>query len=333
VICPCNDLTIKISKNHGLTRTLNFNEFPDIYFMMGSALDEYDLCGWSSPEAGIRNLTIGQVFDFEEGDEMHIYEHSMSWLQENFRYYEIHRVLDRQWMNDSVILYTMERCFRRDYILGDTLVTGHDTLDLFVNIHSYEDPGMDLLPETPVFDDSGFGEYYMYSQGNAPVPDRTSKTFFGGFFYDPWEDCIMLMIDYDFSKYYIEGLGGPYWNYGSFGSENLREVVYFKKGDEEWGEPYNCDSLLITGTTESVGVPSFTIAPNPMEETTRILINSQGGSRISFQLMDSMGAVIREGQIEGDGTLFPRKGLASGIYFLRIMDSKSDLGTRKLVIQ
>ncbi len=333
VICPCNDLTIKISRSHGMIRALNFNEFPDIYFMMGSSLDEYDLCGWSSPPAGLQNLTIRQVFDFDPGDEMHIYEHSMSWLQDNFRYYEIHRVLDKQWMNDSVVFYSMERCFRQEYILSDTLVTGHDTTNVYMNIHSYEDPGMDHLPETPVFDDSGFGEYYFYYQGDAPVPDRVSKTFLGGFFYDPWEECITMMIDYDYSKYYVEGLGGPYWDYGSFGSENLRELVYFKKGDEEWGEPYSCDSLLITGNSEPFEIIAFSMAPNPMEESTRIIINTQGETSISYQLLDSMGTVLREGQMDNDGYLIHREDLASGIYFLRILGSKSILGTQKLIIR
>ena len=332
VLCPCNNLTIKISRSHGMTRTLNFIEFPDIYFMMGSSLDEYDLCGWSSPEEGIQNLTIPQVFDFEPGDEMHIYELSMSWMQENFRYYEIHRVLEKQWINDTILLYDMERCYRREYILSDTLITGHDTVDLFVNILSHEDPGIGRLPETPLFEDSGFGEYYWYKQSDAPVPDRRAKTYFGGFFYDPWEECITMMIDYDYSKYYVEGLGGPYWNYGSFGSVNTRELVYFKKGDEEWGEPYLCDSLLVeVREMESTPETNVRLFPNPMSDRCRVFVSGQQVN-IPFRIIDVTGNCVRSGVLVKDDPVIHLEEFPRGLYFLQLEADGQHYPLTKLVI-
>jgi hypothetical protein len=333
VNCPCNDLTIKISRSYGMCRTLNFNEFPEIYFMMGSYLDEYDLCGWSNPEEGIQNLTIRQIFDFAPGDEMHIHELSNSWLQENFRYYEIHRVLEKEWVADTVILYTMERCYRREYILSDTIVTGHDTVDLFVNILSHEDPGISLLPETPIYDEFGLSEHYWYYQSDAPVPDRVAKTFIGGFFYDPWEDCITMLIDFDYSKYYIEGLGGPYWNYGSFGSLNQRELVYFKQDNEEWGDPYLCDTLLVEiPEIEMKAEDRVRIYPNPSTALFRVSVKDPQENTV-FRIFNTIGKCVRSGTLEKDDTMIHLGELPPGLYLLKLEADSKQYNVTKLIIQ
>ena len=85
--------------------------------------------------------------------------------------------------------------------------------------------------------------------------------------------------------------------------------------------------------SEPFEIIGFSMAPNPMEEWTRIIINTQGETSISYQLLDSMGTILREGQMDDDGNLIHREDLVSGIYFLRILGSKSILGTQKLIIR
>jgi hypothetical protein len=67
-----NDLTIRLSKNHGIVRTLNFSIFPDGEPLLSQQVIERDISGLSDPVAGIQDFTWMDIFDFQPGDEIHV---------------------------------------------------------------------------------------------------------------------------------------------------------------------------------------------------------------------------------------------------------------------
>ncbi len=108
-----NDMTIKVSKSHGLTKALNFTYFPENDFnsIYEDYLEEYNLIGLSDPRVGIQNLTWFEAHDFQIGDEIHILNESVSWgpwCSENYSNKTIKKYLDRKDFKDSII-YTIER--------------------------------------------------------------------------------------------------------------------------------------------------------------------------------------------------------------------------------
>ena len=71
-----NNKTLLLSKNYGLIKTLNFSLFPDMEsedFTWYLTLEEMNLIGLSNPLLGVQNLTWFDVYDFQPGDEIHVY--------------------------------------------------------------------------------------------------------------------------------------------------------------------------------------------------------------------------------------------------------------------
>lgn len=330
-----NGKKIKISKSWGMVQTLNFKLFPDLYDYPGyEEINEYDLCGMTNPETGIQNLTIKRIFDYNVGDEFHIHQSSSSWLQDNYFYYEIHRIMDKQWISDSVIQYNIERCIRRHYLASDTLIMFHDTLISDVNLNSYWDAHLNKVPDKYRSIGSDWGtEYYWYEQQDNPGFNRMSKGFFGGYFNDPEEDCIYPLIDYDYSCHYLEGLGGPYWDYGSFGSNEYRGLVYYKKGEEEWGDPYECDSLLTGILHRNLDGVDLMVAPNPMTSSTTFTFKNPSGELFTLVLFDSFGRAIKSLTTQTDRLVLDKERTLSGIYFYILYKGEHPVTNGKLIIQ
>ncbi|MFN2396799.1 MAG: hypothetical protein ABR597_14060, partial [Bacteroidales bacterium] len=106
-----NGLHLKLSKNYGLIRTLNFLSFPDETSGMLENLSTYELTGITNPDLDVQNLTWMDVHDFEPGDEIHVKaktENGYIEYYHNSRVNTIYRYLLKNDMQDS-IRYTIER--------------------------------------------------------------------------------------------------------------------------------------------------------------------------------------------------------------------------------
>ncbi|GHV25514.1 hypothetical protein FACS1894176_04160 [Bacteroidia bacterium] len=71
-----NNKTLKISKNYGIIQGFDF--LPQIQPVLHNIYQEYTLAGLSNPKAGIQNITWFDIWDFQPGDELHIYEREIS---------------------------------------------------------------------------------------------------------------------------------------------------------------------------------------------------------------------------------------------------------------
>ncbi len=331
-----NSKQLQLSKNNGFIKALNFKLFPELEESYPSfeVFEEYDLCGISNPEVGVQNLTIKDIFDFEIGDEFHIYDYSTSISMGGHHYHEIHRVLDKHWLSDTVVSYDFERCIKRkvyDYNWDDTTYFEHDTLSENINLLSFIDAGLNEVPETLIENNYGWSSLHWYYQSNGSL-GKTTKYYYGGFAYDPGDDCAYEIIDYYFDSYFIEGLGGSYWHYWDQAYENYRKLQYYKKGDEVWGTPYNCDSLLTSVPVPQINTGNVSIAPNPMQRSTNIYLENLNNG-FTFMLIDSFGRQIQIVESHGPELTFNRKNLPSGIYFYNIISEDKMIRSGKLILQ
>ena len=80
--------------------------------------------------------------------------------------------------------------------------------------------------------------------------------------------------------------------------------------------------------------------PNPFNSGTVIEVAPSGAIKISFQILDVLGRVVRGGELDGgafgiriawDGTDSGNRPVASGVYFLRLMAGKS-ISIRKMLL-
>ena len=234
---PLNNLQLKISKSFGFLKTLNFYLFPDITVRYpADRLEPFSLVGLTKPKAGIQNLTWFEVNDFQPGDELHVLEHKTgdAYLYLPYREYDnrcIYKYLERSDYADSIVY----SCARKQSI--ETVYTDSTSSELFNDtIISVVKANLDFdkLPGEPVIKtDFAYQMHMSVNQFSAKIdPDATERFFGTG-------NCLNTIVGEGcfYEKKYWDGLGGPYYYCSGYvGDKEERKLVYYKKGETEWGE-------------------------------------------------------------------------------------------------
>lgn len=320
-----NNRYLLLSKHHGLLRSMNFSLFPD-YVYWTQQLMEADLAGMSRPMLGIQNLTWMQVHDFQPGDELHVtFDANMPWFYQE-HYELIHRYLERVDYPDSV-MYTVERQKYRIKTESGQQVFEEYLFDTITQTFT-PDPDFDKLPGETVFDDVvlGMESAYVNSMYLLFWEEKRVASF------DNWiqfldDDCwgFSMIIDGCFSDHtYYKGLGGPY-HYCNLWGEVERKLVYYKKGDEEWGNP------LVIGLDE-LAKERPAVAPNPATNEIRLMHLDQYPT-IDFYLYDVNGRQLMMLPQHHTSTVIDLTALPDGMYFYRILHEGKLLHGNKLLIQ
>ena len=162
-----NGMVLEISKNYGFVKAMDFYSFPDIYddnYIWGHENKQYDLIGLSDPAVGVQNLTKLAIYDFQEGDELHIMSTSVDYFYDPHQLTDkvIYQYLSRADHQDSVI-YT---CARRQSISYQSPDTSYyrfydDTLTMIYVADSCFDR---VFPEEPIYFD-GIANYSLMTNG------------------------------------------------------------------------------------------------------------------------------------------------------------------------
>jgi len=338
-----NDMYLLLSQNYGFIRTINFNLFPDLYdYFHEEACHEYELCGISEPETGIMNLTAEKIYDFEIGDEYHYHQFSSSWVYSSYSIDQkyINQVINKELIGDDKVKYTFKRCAQIHQVFGepapfDTLIFVDDTTSFTYYIGNFtEEFNPDILPgQVMAVGNPDFFQYYWFDQDVNTELNKLQKTHFKDYYSVPPHTCIEeAIIEVVVNDYYIEGLGGPYWEYEDFWQQYFKRVTYFKKGNEVWGEPFICDSLLVSVTGLKANDPAISVAPNPMQQWTKISIDNPESKMIKIALYNAMGKLAGEWFFNANELIIKRNNLRRGMYFYKISDDGGVLKVGKIVI-
>ena len=345
---PVNGTKIKISKQHGLIQTLPFVVFPNVNSYSGFYPNPgrvFQVAGMTHPEVGISNLTKLKTYDYSPGDEIHVKKDHYVWgpyKSVSTLRNTILKCLERDQYDDS-INYTMERqmWYKKEEHYPDN--PSNDTIIEFTVFDTIQkvytpSPRFDSYPrETYIETSSGsdFNQVYQnYMSSGYIAPSKGFKEslgFFDGndscFSIVNWDGCLMGIMN---GKYY-RGLGGPYY-YCIYGfSHYHRNLVYWKKGDEEWGEPI---TILPTGHNESPAGKkrSVRLYPNPSKDYFIIELPSLQDKNIEVTIFDHLGRKIQE--------YFPDKQkirithtLQPGIYLYWIRTGSGRKMTGKLIVK
>jgi hypothetical protein len=324
---PLNGITFKISKDHGFVQTLNFSLFPDLYNsnpLGGEMLESYDLVGFSSPVVGVQNLTWMDVHDFQPGDEIHVYYYAylIPYFSTEIQQL-IYKYLEREDFDDSVI-YTVERIKSRYFHnhQGSTFEFTHDTI-----AETYgPDEEFDKLPGEIILDDD-YGAFY-YSMNTTWHQAKIWPSYVTWLFQST-DDCWNFMVvtgclsDYT----WFNGLGGPYHQCYYMGGEIERSLVYYKKGDEEWGTP-----LVIVGVDEQNISQNARIYPNPARQVINVQL-SEAALPAKIGFYNVMGSLLKEFVLTEANQQISLQQLTPGLYFYRIANEKEALGSGKLIVE
>ncbi|MCB8995413.1 MAG: T9SS type A sorting domain-containing protein [Bacteroidales bacterium] len=325
-----NNVSVQLSKNYGLVKTLNFSLFPDFEpnYFYNNELQEYQLAGLSNPKAGIQNLTWFDVHDFQPGDEIHTsYEYSY-WEIPNAMLLNsektIFKYLERT-DSDSSIVYRIDRTFssKKNAPAGFSYNFIHDTIVSVIR----SNPQFDFLPGENIFYSNSVSANKMNTGFFLTKTVASVFETFHSIHDSCWSNCC---ADGCFPAYeYIKGLGGPYYectNFMAGGGEEMK-LVYYKKADIEWGNP-----LVITAIKENPYVNKIELYPNPASNS--IHINAQNIEfPITLKLLNIQGQVLSLFDINSGSSTLNIEMLKAGIYIYMFLKDDEIIQSGKLAIE
>ena len=322
VVHPVNDMYLLLSENYGLIRTVNFKVFPDLIdYTWEEECQEFELCGMDNPAVGQTNLTKEQIFNLNVGDEYHTKRYSdpfSGFYDEQYMIYTIiHKTVS---LNGDTILYQAARCGKKGEIVNNVVKWQYynDTIQFLINLPDYN--FLDTIPEWIMVEgDEDYREYSYNTQEKLEGSDRMLKRYWNGLYSVSPHDCIEMIITDEKNpgygeQYYVEGIGGPFYNY-DFWWPNYYHLVYFNMGEEEWGEPYNCDSLLVHVEQSRTMELKVRVVPNPMTTKASITFYNPENESYVLRLYNFLGHQIKEFCTTSNTIQLQRDNLQGGVYF------------------
>jgi hypothetical protein len=316
---PLNQVTLKLSKDYGLTKMLDVYNIPD-------STQIYTLAGKSSPSVGTQDMSWSDIFNFNVGDEFHYtgYYEENGWMQFNQK--SIQTVLQKRVSgNNDTIFYTIQSCTRTDYNTYTQSET--DTIT-----ESYVNGTYDYSPEPPALP----GEFIPHYSGNYPYGATRFSAYDGTFnwrltkisdpgYYTRYTGCWNFgLFENSAQLQYTDGLGETF-----FFTEEIdphgptitqKELVYFKQGSESWGTPVatDCNTLVGIDDRKTTVDNSLRLFPNPASD--RITISSSSKGLLS--ILNLNGQQVLHQTLTSPSTTFDISTLSPGIYVVKVVSSQ-----------
>lgn len=315
-----NNYTLKISKNYGAIGLIYEDILTEQFFIA-------NLCGVSKYKLGYNYLTQRKIFDFEIGDEFHIEEISFNGNPDDYQSKIIKKVIDKRISipNDTVIYKTARVTYKdyfsssyidkliRDTVLENYLIKDEDTYvkdEPIINANSWGSEGNDVKFFTST------SKYAFYSKSYCKIKTNDS--------------CWTIIIDCPGeSNYYMEGCGLFKFN-GSLNSTIYRyekNMVYYKKGVETWGVPFN---NLSANSIEKIPI---NIYPNPITKNDKLVVNAPI-YLTKIEILNMIGEVIlTANNINKTEETIDIDLLKSGSYIIRLTSLNNAVHIKLLLIK
>ncbi len=308
-----NDARIEISKEYGLVAFKDFYNFPyDTNMILLKGID--------NPDNAIVDLHAARVFDFEPGNEFHYLTEKLSGSIDPL--YSLKKekffVLDKIQYADSV-QYTMFHAAWESTNSGFDTADTIRTIDTVTVSYRYADYGFLEPMELSLLQGSNYG-YSNFFKTDTLYWGRAYKEVYDWFDYDAVAHC----LDNAENNYL------PEWKFGDgIGIMHYRDstdimnyittdLVWFQKGLEVWGEPFDFEALGVVEIHDVAIGTEIHLYPNPATDILRCRIPGISGL-VSVVVTDVQGnAVIRQMMQSSPEMQVEISGLSNGIYLLRI---------------
>jgi len=326
---PINQMQLMLSQHFGWTKALNFNLFPNLEadeYYPGQYFESCKLIGLSNPKVGWQNLTWFDVFDFQPDDVLHVYETHFDCCGTStckmFHRRTIYTYLDRADYSDSIVYHVGREIHEVTTQYQDTVITEvyHDTIRELITPY----PEFDILSGELVPFEDGTRMHLTVQYTSLGVDCK----YFSATFYDYDNDSCWQFLHYDGGAplEYLKGLGGGYYDYNEICSRSLRELQYYKKGNSEWGTPFNFTRVETLHATNEIKV-----YPNPTSEAIYIETNGHTDP-MTFELYSANGSIVLKKYLRGANQSIDVSHLKTGFYFYTITIEQQQRATGKVAI-
>ena len=294
---------------------------------IGDPISEHTLVGLSSIQTGVQNLTWLEVMDFQPGDEIHVGKSSSSTgPYDNFYSYDksIFRYLERTDYGDSVVyVYSHENSYGSQNYSYTYSSYSYDTISETIT----PDENFDKLPWEAAYTDDIMTTYYMENEEVVSKYEPQHLLFHSDEYC--WQ---FICVDGCVANLkYIKGLGGPYYectNDFSYGGSS-RTLVYYKKGDISWGQPFS----NLGNTSPEVASSQAEIFPNPAKDEINIHLNEKPGRYCTIRFYDINGKILKAKNLSEQNSRISISEFTSGVLYYIISDEKQDIRKGSLIVE
>jgi hypothetical protein len=306
-----------LSRNHGFIQLYNFKHFPDTN-SKDQILFSHNLVGIPEKNLGISNLTNEDVYDYEIGDEFHYYTTKHYWSDEYKISTCIGKIVSKG--NDSIV-YTFRNI--RKYREGSDLYIRIDTNILGYSLSNLPVIGTLELPLENIGPRQYYELYYFYLFYKG-FNDKLEIRYYRDP-YQPPEGCPKWE-----SILYIEGIGKlrrylSWEPHGGF-SDASDYLLYYKKGEEEWGEP-----IFINTNVNINNSNSYMFFPNPTSGEIYVNFNLNKNPQ-SISVISTSGRVLYKKSTDIRTTeTINLNGNVPGIYYL-IVNYEDEIVREKIIL-
>lgn len=312
---------LKLSKNYGLVRILDFYEFP--YETEADRLYNYlletNIIGIGN--LGYQNYGAKEIFDYSIDDELHIHEYQYGgpYTAADDKFF-IYKVIEED-SSENIITYTYDRCYKRvhnDYNNPENSFTSftHDTVTTTYNFMSDNLQELGNISCEPFLVDE---YYWSFLKGKTRCDD-----IFDG---DNLECLSMAIFDPYVCYNYNKGLGGPYYIGCGFTSPPCgRDLAYFKKGEIEHGNPYICGQLA----SINIQTSGIKIYPNPAQNFIIIEYYNTNNQQVKIEIGNILGKNVIQTTSNNQQTRINITQLKKGVYFIHIKSGEKSY-TKKFI--
>ena len=271
-----NQKSFRLSKNYGFASLYNLYEFPE-------NTDKYASIPFNP-------LTIADVYNFEPGDIFH-YEFGGPGVPEN---YKIITILSKWSSQDNDTIYYKQKEFSYfNQLYYDSIPHIITTTLLDTTTVHYSNPSAllsNLMPhQKNPHSAFNLGQYSLCSI-SSKWNGRTTLTFDYSSLYtfNPEVNCFTASFEPTYTNIsYTKGCGksdeihsDPAENFGWHNT-----LIYYKQGNEIWGDPTIHTSVAQNAKPESL----FEVSPNPFRNNLEIRVELKTPGSISFLIYSITG--------------------------------------------
>jgi hypothetical protein len=334
-----SDCALKISQHRGIISTPTWNRLDLHWWDLNLFDDDQVECVERILDETILdkfNIPFGEIAsDLQPGDELHIEEsYSLPSAEESRKLIKA-KFLEKSFdtLNNSYHLSFRQEVDEWKNIDGQiTQSTYIDTAVSIIGRHLLLD-SRELeypVPLRRILEVGEKSEFLRYAFFNDKLKLDMAQLDLDSSVVD--RSCFPFIYDIDEGYQFIEGLAGPYFKHYSV-YPNERTLKYYKKGTEEWGEPFT----FTVSTSEKIISESVSIFPNPVAAGSQIFLQDLGGKEmLEIRLVDLHGKQVQSWQLKNttnQESLQLQKTIPPGLYAIWIKDNKQHQYYSKLVIK
>jgi len=315
-----NSVILRVSKNYGAIGIIPAYDFPN-------TIQFVNLCGVTKFELGYNFLSWRKIFDFSIGDEFHLNEINSSNSFIDYQSKTIKKIIDKKVSApiDSVYIYTIDRLTyfdyfsndKKDYLLHDTITETY--LVKKEPVYVMDEPIFDTT-----FNESG-GAIVRWNNG----PRKFVRYFNTSLYKKNNDSCWYIYNPTPSSRSsFMEGCGLLKFEDSNNGptSKYEKNLVYYKKGNETWGLPFENLSL------KNIEKPLISVFPNPISNAEMLNINNNS-EQYNIFITNLLGEEILVKENNRGNSKIPLDNLKSGLYFVKIITNNQSNFTQKLMVK